>query len=113
MKQMCVILSSALVIQCSHGRWKPSEVPLGQSKSTVVEKLGSPDRSWRYQGKDHWYYNASPEQESEKLILVFENGVLTEKLQPGASDKEFEELEEELKKMKSDKTPGKFETLSE
>ena len=32
------------------------EVELGMNSSTVVEKLGSPHRSYRHQGVDRWVY---------------------------------------------------------
>lgn len=84
---------------------------MGKSKSLVVESLGSPERSWRKDGKDYWYYNPSANQSEERVILVFENGVLVDRVQPG-KDSDFSELEAELKKLKPEKSE-EFETLSE
>lgn len=100
-----------LLTHCSHSRWKPQTAPIGKSKSLVVESLGSPERSWRKKGKDYWYYNPNSDHAADKAILVFENGVLIERIQPG-KDTDFNELEAELKKLKP-QDPGKFETLSE
>lgn len=118
MKYLCVFLSSFLLASCSHSRWKPSDVPLGKSKSIIVESLGSPQRTWRKDGKDYWYYNPSTDDKSQRVIFVFESGRLVEKVRagavgiPSAEAADFEELEAELKKLKPQSSEN-FETLSD
>jgi len=86
---------------------------MGESKSVIVEEYGSPERTWRASGKDYWYYNARSNHPEERMILVFENGNLVEKVRPGASTK-FDALEADLEKLSREKsTKGKFQTLSD
>ena len=111
-----MLLSSVMIVfafftGCAQWSVKPAAVPLGKSKSSVVETLGSPDRSWRKDGRDYWYYHPLSEDPGEKAILIFENGTLTDKVQPGR-EAEFNELEMELKKLKP-QTKDSFETLSD
>lgn len=92
-------------------------MPIGKSKSIIVESLGSPKRTWRKDGKDYWYYNPSAEDKSQRVILVFKEGRLIEKVQAGAltsgsGPSDFEELEAELKKLRPQNSQD-FETLSE
>ncbi len=111
MKFLCVLLTSLALLHCAQAPWKPSEAPIGESKSLIVETLGGPQRSWRKDGRDYWFYELSGSQPSERAILVFENGVLVQKLRPGQNPN-FEELEAELKKLQP-QSPKEFETLSE
>lgn len=111
MKFRCVLLASVLMIACSNLGMKAGEIPTGTQKSAVVETLGGPDRSWRKDGKDFWYYSPHSKDEREKMILVFENGSLVEKLRPGEGG-DFQELEVELQKLKNPNSE-KFETLSD
>lgn len=111
MKFQCVLLASVFLIACSTVGVKPNDLSVGAKKSVVVETLGSPDRSWRKDGKDFWFYGPHSADPQEKMILVFENGVLSEKHKPGDAD-DFQELEAELQKLKNPKSE-KFETLSE
>ncbi|HAG91524.1 MAG TPA: hypothetical protein DCL41_06615 [Bdellovibrionales bacterium] len=114
MKLFCALLASLIFASCSTSPRYARTSNIGVSKSAVVEEFGSPARTWRTGGRDHWYYNANSSRAEDKIILIFENGVLVEKVQPGISSK-FDRLEQELEQSKSQKkkNPGKFKTLSD
>lgn len=93
------------VTSCAHKDLAKNSPPMGQTKSEIVETFGSPERSWRSDGKDHWFYSNSSK------ILTFEKGVLISIRSP-ESPVELEDLENELRKLKDSKAE-KFETLSD
>jgi outer membrane protein assembly factor BamE (lipoprotein component of BamABCDE complex) len=68
-----LILSAG--VSCSTALKTFNKVPLGASKSYVVTELGSPHRSYRKDGVDHWVY-VFPEEEGRRTEreIQFENG---------------------------------------
>ena len=111
MKLGCVFLASLIFISCSSSTKKIGEAQVGWQKADVLDAFGSPDRTWRSNGIDHWYYNPKSSTQEDRLILIFEEGRLVKKRRPG-QDEDLEQLEKELKDL-APKPTGSFNTLSE
>jgi outer membrane protein assembly factor BamE (lipoprotein component of BamABCDE complex) len=98
-----------------------ASIESGMDKSEVIDKVGSPNRSYRKDEQDIWLYRVHEEDESHLHEITFKDGHVVytgpeRDLSPkkGASLRSTEEAQEELRrKLQPNKKPKEFKDIKE